>query len=60
MILSQWEVDDEASFRFMSEFYNRLFLGNSVQGAFRQVRDGMKAQNVPPSDWLNWRLIRNN
>lgn len=51
LVLSLWTVNDEATKRFMVEFYASLQRGNSVEASLRQTQTGFIEKGEHPYYW---------
>ncbi|OSZ77440.1 hypothetical protein CAP36_13725 [Chitinophagaceae bacterium IBVUCB2] len=59
LIMSLWDVPDAETAEFMTEFYRKLFTGNTIDDAFRNTQTTMKNKyRNEPYKWAAWILVR--
>ena len=57
MLMSLWEVDDDATSEFMISFYNNLLNGKTHWDAYRRTLDEMRKRWKKPKDWAGFILL---
>ncbi|MBL7723271.1 MAG: CHAT domain-containing protein [Chitinophagaceae bacterium] len=59
LIMSLWKVPDKETAEFMTEFYKKLFAGESIEEAFHHTQTHMKNKyRNEPYKWAAWILVR--
>ena len=57
MLMSLWEVNDQATSLLMREFYKQLLIGKPKREAFRMAQEKVKAWNPSPYYWAAFLMI---
>ena len=57
VVMSLWDVDDEATRRFMTDFYGRWLRGADLRSAFTAAAKAMKDSGSPACDWGAFVLV---
>jgi CHAT domain-containing protein/tetratricopeptide (TPR) repeat protein len=57
VVMSLWAVDDEATQRFMTDFYKRWLGGAGLRAAFTAAARAMKDAGAPACDWGAFVLV---
>lgn len=57
VLMSLWEVDDQATEMLMTEFYSRLLLGESSDQALKESKDVVRMNYPSPEDWGGFVLL---
>ena len=57
IVMSLWEVSDEATSKLMQDFYDNITHGMDVHKAFRKAQLELKKQNDDPFEWAGFVLL---
>lgn len=57
ILMSLWKVDDEATSKLMTAFYNHLFAKQDVHKAFQEAQKELKKQYSSPHYWAAFVII---
>ena len=57
VLMSLWEVDDQATEMLMTEFYERLLSGKSSDQALNESKDVVRRNYPSPEDWGGFVLL---
>ena len=57
IVMSLWEVSDEATSRLMQVFYENLTRGVEIHTAFRKAQQELKKQKDDPFEWAGFVLL---
>lgn len=59
LVMSLWDVPDEETSEFMTEFYKKMFFGESIEEGFYNTQTTMKNKyRNEPYKWAAWILVR--
>jgi CHAT domain-containing protein len=57
VLMSLWEVDDQATAMLMTEFYKNLLAGKDVDNALELGKRAVRRQYPSPEDWGGFVLL---
>ena len=60
LIVSMWKVDDLATQKLMSSFYEQLYITKNIQNAFRNAQRITREEYPDPRYWGAFKLISRN
>jgi CHAT domain-containing protein len=59
LVMSLWDVPDEETAEFMTEFYKEMFAGQTIENAFYNTQTNMKNKyRNEPYKWAAWILVK--
>lgn len=57
ILMSLWDVDDQATSMLMTEFYKRLLLGEDSDRALKESKNAVRIHYPSPEDWGGFVLL---